>query len=89
MFVSRPATRNTVVNNVDSLTDLLEETFKTDSLSDITSYDNSTDSLNVSQKSPYLPSAKNKMRSGSDSGTESLISEKFGLSSAGMSSYRN
>ena len=50
-----------------SLTDLLEEALKTDSVSDVTSYDNSTDSLNGPPKPPYLPSKKDKMRSASDS----------------------
>ncbi len=54
-----------------SLTDLLEEALKTDCVSDVTSYDNSTDSLNGP---PYLPSKKDKMRSASDSGTESSSS---------------
>jgi hypothetical protein len=78
-----------VEEQLASLTDLLEEALRTDSVSDVTSYDNSADSLNVPPRPAYLYSEKSKMRTASDSGTESLISEICGHSSIGMYSIKN
>ncbi|CAB3981494.1 Hypothetical predicted protein [Paramuricea clavata] len=78
--VRRPP-RSPVEEQLASLTDLLEEAMRTDSVSDVTSYDNSIDSLYVPPRPAYLYYEKNKMRTASDSGTESLISENCGHSS--------
>ena len=82
--ISRPPRiRSPVEEQLASLTDLLEEAWKTGSVSDVTSYDNSTDSLNVVPRPLQLPLQKNNVRSTSDSGTESLISEHDGYVSTG------
>ena len=72
---------------LDSLTDLFNEALRTDSTSDVTSYDNSTDSLDVSFRPTYI-SSTDKRRSASDSGIESVMSENCGhRSSKGMWCY--
>ena len=76
--------RSPVEEQLASLTDLLEEASRTDSVSDVTSYDNSSDAVHVRSPRPLqLPPQKTKIRSASDSGTESLISELDGYVSTG------
>lgn len=81
-YISRPP-RSPVEDQLASLNDLLEEALRTDSVSDVTSCDNSTDSLDVLPRPLQLPPQKIKIRSASDSGTESLISEHDGYVSTG------
>ena len=63
-----------------SLTNLLQEALRTDSTNDVNNNgcESSSDSLNAPPRPNYLPLNQDKKRSPSDSGTESLISEKNG-----------
>ncbi|XP_028416628.1 uncharacterized protein LOC114540700 isoform X2 [Dendronephthya gigantea] len=78
----RKPSRGAAEAHPNSLAGLPEEALRTDSVSDVTSYDNSMDSLDAPFRPAYISSSStNKIRSASDSGTESIIAVNCGRSS--------